>query len=47
MAKKYRVTLTLEEQHKLKELIQTRFAKAVKIQRAYALLAADENGTKR
>jgi len=47
MAKKYHVTLTLEEQRMLEGLIRTRSAKAMEVQRAYVLLAADENGHKR
>lgn len=44
MRKKYRVTLTPEEQHSLQELIARRSAKALAVKRAYILLAADENG---
>jgi hypothetical protein len=42
--KKYRVTLTPEEQQELQELIARRSAKALAVKRAYSLLAADENG---
>ncbi len=44
MGKKYRVTLTTEEQQSLQELIARRSAKALVVKRAYMLLAADENG---
>lgn len=44
MTKKYRVTLTEEEQTQLKGTIQQRNAQAVQVKRSYILLAADENG---
>lgn len=44
MAKKYRVSLTEEEQIQLKALIKKRNAKSAQVKRSYILLAADENG---
>lgn len=44
MAKKYRVTLTQEEQRQLEGIIRTRSGKAAVVKRAYVLLAADEKG---
>lgn len=44
MAKKYRVTLTQEEQAQLKGIIHKRNEKALQVKRSYILLAADENG---
>jgi hypothetical protein len=46
MSKRYRVTLTDNEQEELKTLIKRRREKAVPVKRAYILLAADENGEK-
>lgn len=46
MSKRYRVTLTAQEQENLKVLIRQRSNKAVPVKRAYILLAADENGEK-
>ncbi len=43
MAKKYRVTLSEEEQRQLKGLIHKRSEKSVQVKRSYILLAADEN----
>lgn len=45
MAKKYRVTLTHEEQEVLQGIIRNRSSKAPVVKKAYILLAADENGT--
>lgn len=47
MAKKYRVQLKVEEQARLRELIESRDSKSRQVKRAYALLAADENGDKK
>lgn len=44
MAKKYRVTLTEEEQTQLKNIIRKRSDKSVAVKRSYILLATDENG---
>jgi transposase len=44
MAKKYRVTLSEEEQTQLKDIIHKRSEKSVQVKRSYILLAADENG---
>ena len=44
MAKKYRVTLSEEEQRQLKSIIHTRSEKSVQVKRSYIHLAADENG---
>lgn len=44
MAKKYRVTLTEQEQRQLKEIIRKRNEKSIHVKRSYILLAADENG---
>jgi transposase len=44
MAKKYRVTLSEQEQAQLKSLIKKRSQKSVQVKRSYLLLAADENG---
>ena len=44
MAKKYRVTLTQEEQDRLKGVVRNRSCKAPIVKKAYVLLAADENG---
>lgn len=44
MAKKYRVTLTEQQQSQLKEIIRKRNEKSVQVKRSYILLAADENG---
>lgn len=46
MSKRYRVTLTEQEQEELKVLTQKRSEKAMPVKRAYILLAADENGEK-
>lgn len=46
MPKKYRVQLNLEERNRLHPLIETRNSKSQQVKRAYALLAADENGDK-
>ncbi len=46
MAKKYRVQLKAEERARLMELIACRDSKSRQVKRAYALLAADENGDK-
>ncbi len=46
MAKKYRVQLKAEERAHLLELIESRDSKSRQVKRAYALLAADENGDK-
>lgn len=47
MAKKYQVTLTDSEREQLQTLIKKRNPKAIKVKRAYMLLAADELGEKR
>ncbi len=47
MAKKYRVHLKPEERSSLEEVIAKRDSKSRQVKRAYALLAADENGDKR
>lgn len=47
MAKKYRVHLNPEERSRLEEVIAKRDSKSLQVKRAYALLAADENGDKR
>lgn len=47
MAKKYRVHLKAEERNSLEEVIAKRDSKSRQVKRAYALLAADENGDKR
>ncbi len=47
MAKKYRVQLKAEERERLEELIAARNGKNRQVKRAYALLAADENGDKK
>ncbi len=47
MAKKYRVQLKAEDQARLMELIESRDSKSRQVKRAYALLAADENGDKK
>ncbi len=47
MAKKYRVHLSAEEREQLAELIAARDGKNRQVKRAYALLAADENGDKK
>jgi len=44
MAKKYRVTLSEQEQIQLQEIIKRRNEKSVAVKRSYILLAADENG---
>lgn len=44
MAKKYRITLTQEEEESLKAIIRNRSSKAPVVKKAYILLAADENG---
>lgn len=44
MAKKYRVTLSEEEQIQLQEIIKKRNEKSVAVKGSYILLAADENG---
>jgi transposase len=44
MPKKYRVQLSEAEQAELKQLISKRSSKSEQVKRAYALLAADENG---
>ncbi len=44
MGKKYRVTLSEQEQTQLKNIIGKRSAKSVQVKRSYILLAADENG---
>jgi hypothetical protein len=46
MAKKYRVQLKAEERAQLVQLIESRDSKSRQVKRAYALLAADENGDK-
>jgi len=46
MAKKYRVQLKAEERAELEQLIESRDSKSRQVKRAYALLAADENGNK-
>jgi hypothetical protein len=45
-SKKYRVQLSEAEQAQLRELISERSSKSQQVKRAYALLAADENGEK-
>jgi hypothetical protein len=45
-SKKYRVQLTEDEQLSLRSLIAERRSKSQQVKRAYALLAADENGDK-
>ena len=45
-SKKYRVQLSEEERSYLKTLIEVRSSKSQQVKRAYALLAADENGDK-
>lgn len=47
MAKKYRVELEPVERTRLETVIATRSNKSQQVKRAYALLAADENGDKR
>lgn len=47
MAKKYIVSLTEDEQQYLQELIERRSEKSAVVKRAYALQAADINGSKR
>ncbi len=47
MAKKYRVHLKGEERERLEQLIGARTGKNRQVKRAYALLAADENGDKK
>ncbi len=47
MAKKYRVQLEAEERERLEQLIAARNGKNRQVKRAYALLAADENGHKK
>lgn len=47
MAKKYRVHLKAEERERLERLIAARDGKNRQVKRAYALLAADENGDKK
>ncbi len=47
MAKKYRVQLKAEERAELVQLIESRDSKSRQVKRAYALLAADENGDKK
>lgn len=47
MAKKYRIQLKAHEREQLEQLLQTRDAKNRQVKRAYALLAADENGDKK
>jgi hypothetical protein len=47
MAKKYRIHLKPEERNCLEEVIAKRDSKSRQVKRAYALLAADENGHKR
>jgi len=47
MAKKYRIHLKANEREQLEQLLQTRDAKNRQVKRAYALLAADENGDKK
>ena len=47
MAKKYRVALDPVERMRLETVITTRSNKSQQVKRAYALLAADENGDKR
>ena len=47
MAKKYRVELDAAERTRLETIIATRSNKSQQVKRAYALLAADENGDKR
>ncbi len=47
MAKKYRVQLKEEDRSLLEEVIAKRDSKSRQVKRAYALLAADENGDKR
>ena len=44
MVKKYRVSLTEEEQRELKDIIGRHNEKAQAVKRAYVLLSADENG---
>jgi transposase len=46
MAKKYRIKLTEEERAGLEKVISTRSKKSQQVKRAYALLAADEQGDK-
>ena len=46
MAKKYRIKLTEEERAGLEKVISTRSNKSQQVKRAYALLAADEQGDK-
>lgn len=46
MAKKYRVHLKPEERSRLEEIIAKRDSNCRQVKRAYALLAADENGDK-
>ncbi len=47
MAKKYRVQLKAEERAQSGQLIESRDSKSPQVKRAYALLAADENGDKK
>jgi hypothetical protein len=47
MAKKYRIKLTEEEGAGLEKIITARSKKSQQVKRAYALLAADEQGDKR
>lgn len=47
MAKKYRVQLKAEERAQSGQLIESRDSKSRQVKRAYALLAADENGDKK
>ena len=44
MPKKYIVTLTIEEQEHLRDLIARRNEKATAVKKTYVLLAADKNG---